>query len=375
MRWVLFVILSLSIVPRLHSQNALSIQLYPGLTITGAIGSSYIIQYVTNLSETNWQTLTTLILPSNPHLWMDTSCPATSQRFYRSISAPTTGMVLIPAGPFVMGDPFNDGSPDEKPTHSVYISAFLMDKYLVTKSLWDDVKTWSDVNGYTYDNAGLGKATNHPVHTVNWYDCVKWCNARSQKEGLAPCYYTDENFVTMYKSGQLAFPFVKWNANGYRLPTEAEWEKAARGGQNGRRFPLTNTISHVYANYISSTNYSYDIGPSRGNHPTYSTGGTPYSSPPGAFAANGYGLFDMAGNMYQWCWDWSEQNWYQDPRANQDDTRGPTPSVSGSRVQRGGAWGSYAISLRCAYRWNAIPASPPLIGNHNMVSFRCVRGL
>ncbi len=103
-----------------------------------------------------------------------------------------TGMSYIPPGPFQMGDTFlTDGSgATELPLHTVYVSAFFMDKYEVGRELWLDVFAWAIGNGYSL-SSGSFKSANHPVHTINWYDAVKWCNARSEKEGLSPCYYTD----------------------------------------------------------------------------------------------------------------------------------------------------------------------------------------
>jgi len=282
------------------------------------------------------------------------------------------GMALIPAGTFMMGDAFNDGNPSELPVHQVYVSAFYMDRYDVTKALWDSVYLWATNHGYSFDNAGLGKAPNHPVHTVNWYDAVKWCNARSEKEGLTPCYYTSAGRTTVYQSGQidLANSCVKWTANGYRLPTEAEWEKAVRGGANGHRFPWTNTdtISHSQANYYSSSRYSYDISPTRGYHPAFNDGVPTYTSPVGYFPPNGYGLYDMVGNIWQWCWDRVDGKWYSQPGATQKDTRGP--DVGHVRVMRGGSFHRFALNCRCANR--SLAGDSPDFA-FLVFGFRCVR--
>jgi formylglycine-generating enzyme required for sulfatase activity len=172
-----------------------------------------------------------------------------------------------------------------------------MDVTETTKSQWDNVYIWAIANGYTFDNAGKGKAENHPVHTVNWYDCMKWCNARSEREGLTPCYTVEE---VVYRQGQ-STPDCDFETTGYRLATRIEWEYAARGGLVGQRFPWGNTITHSQANYSSSTNNVYDISPTRGYHPDYITGlDYPYSAPAGSFSPNGYGLYDMAGNSIEY---------------------------------------------------------------------------
>jgi len=275
---------------------------------------------------------------------------STNVFFRLTASDAPPGMVLIPAGLFTMGDTL-DGDSGALPLHTNQVSAFYMDKNLVTKALWDQVKGWNGGNGYSYDYPGSGKAANHPVHSVDWYDVVKWCNARSQMEGRMPVYYTDAALTQVYKTGQVA-PYVKWGAAGYRLPTEAEWEKAARGGASGQGFPWsgTNNITHSMANYYSDAGYAYDVSPTRGYHPTFATNGTPYTSPVGYFAPNGYGLYDMAGNVWEWCWDWYGSY----SSGSQTDPRGP---ASGSgRVDRGGSWDGDAFYCRAAYRYYYYPS-------------------
>ena len=233
------------------------------------------------------------------------------------------GMALIPAGPFQMGDARVAG-----PEHTVTVSAFAIDKWEVSIELWESVRAWGNVHRYDLV-AGGSFGAKHPVHTVSWFDVVKWCNARSEKEGKVPAYYEDGAMTLVYRSGNKVPAGVKWDA-GYRLPTEAEWEKAARGGVAGKLYPWgTDEISADLANYSASNK-----------------GGT---MPIGSYGANGYGLYDMAGNVWEWTWDW-----YGDyAQTAQTDPRGP--SSGSGRVIRGGGWGINAEYCRVAYRINGSP--------------------
>jgi formylglycine-generating enzyme required for sulfatase activity len=271
------------------------------------------------------------------------------------VATPPPGMMLIPAGEFTMGNSIaaDTDIADAAPVTTT-VSAFYMDVNEVTLSQWQTVQQWATlVGGYTDLAAGSGKGPNHPVQTVTWYDCVKWCNARSEREGKMPVYYTDDEQTQVYRTGNVNVTNlqVKWTENGYRLPTEAESERAARGGLPGKRFPWGDTISQKQANYSGSTgSYVYDQGPN-GYNAIGNVGGTsPATSPVGSFAANGYGLNDMAGNVLEWCWDW-----YESPYAGGSDPRGPT---SGSlRVLRGGSWNYGAFIARCADRGISAPTN------------------
>lgn len=274
------------------------------------------------------------------------------------------GMVLIPSGIFEMGDSFDEWNANERPVHSVYLSAFYMGVTPVTKAQWDEVHLWAVSNGYVDLPVGDGKGPDHPVHSVNWFDAVKWLNAWSEKEELTPVYRAgDEAFRT--GGGE---PTIDYSADGYRLPTEAEWEKAARGGLNGRRFPWGDTISHHQANYYANgSEYSYDTSPYTDwtIHPTYRDGTFPFTSPVASFAPNGYGLYDMAGNVWEMCNDWWGRTY--DNHFLVTDPRGPSSSTA--RMKRGGNWMAPAVITRVAFRSNMYPDT-----SDTVTGFRPVRG-
>ncbi len=325
--------------------------------------TNYVLQTVTDLSSTNWLTARTAFAVNAAEV-----TNAAPSGFFRLMPTTTpAGMALIPAGWFVMGDTL-DGESDAIPTN-VYVSAFVMDVNLVTYGLWTNVYAYAADHGYNFVAAGLngGTGTNYPVARVDWFDCVKWCNARSQQAGLTPCYYTDAGFTQVFTNGDNGTTvYQNLTVNGYRLPTEAEWEKAARGGGIGLRFPWGNLIRTNQASYSPFTSgFSYDLGPGNSWPPLSPGAPDIFVCPVGSFDVNGYGLYDMAGNVTEWCWDL-----YGTPYGQPTTTNPTGPASGGHRVIRGGAYGGFADLARCA---NRVSYDPSNGGPGN--GFRCVRGL
>jgi formylglycine-generating enzyme len=256
-------------------------------------------------------------------------------------------MVVVTGGTFQMGGTV--GASDEMPVHSVTIASFYMDKTEITYEKWMDVRDWGLTHGYddlpTGSNGSNSGGSNNPVTDINWYDILKWCNARSEMDRLTPVYCMDNTLSNSYRTGRLdlASDAVKWTANGYRLPTEAEWEFAAQGGtkSQGYKYSGSNTIDDV-AWYFDNSGVN--------THPVATK------------APNELGLYDMSGNVWEWCWDW--YGFYTD--SPQTDPKGPTSGTF--RVTRGGSFTYTAAGCRLANRDLNYPSH-----RNAVIGFRCVQ--
>ncbi len=253
-------------------------------------------------------------------------------------------MVYIPGGSFIMGDTRGVGEDEELPTHNVILNSFYMGVCEVTQAEYQTIMGSNPALGH-------GVGDDYPVYNVNWYSAIKYCNLRSMDEGFTPVYTilgstnpADWGTVPDYAYNET------WNAaiydmsaNGYRLPTEAEWEYAARGASN-------------YPDYLySGSDESYAVAWDN----TISEG---CSHPVGDRSPNALGLYDMSGNVFEWCWDWYSTQYYSNsPSSN------PTGANSGTdRVMRGGSWFHNSYCSRVAYRYFGYRI-------HNFSGFRVCR--
>jgi formylglycine-generating enzyme required for sulfatase activity len=242
-------------------------------------------------------------------------------------ATPSPGFVRVEGGTFQMGS--NDGTDWEKPVHTVTVKSFNMAKYPVTQ------KEWTAVMG---SNPSEFKGDNLPVECVSWYDAVEYCNRLSEKEKLTPAYTIDKSQKDWHNTNE--GDDIKWtvrwnrNANGYRLLTETEWEYAAKGG-NG-----------------SPGNYTYSGSNNLDEVAWYFENSAGSTQEAGAKKPNGLGLYDMSGNVGEWCWDWFDEDYYRySPQID------PIGASSGSyRINRGSDWSGSAREARSAYRGYGIPS-------------------
>lgn len=295
----------------------------------------------------------------------------------------TAEFVPVAGGTFVMGDTL-DGLRDASP-HQVTLRPYSIGRHEVTLKLWDRITRWGHAHGYPDLPPGRAKGDDHPVYAITWHHAVMWCNARSEMEGRTPCYYEDAAQTRVMRSQEILLTArsVRWEADGYRLPTEAEWERAARGGLQGKRFPRGNEINHQDANYSGSRKGAPYDRSGRDGPPAAFINGLPHTAPVGSFAPNGFGLHDMAGNVLEWCWDFYDKHYgvpalsglesttiaVNPPPAAVvlDNPRGPELGISS--VARGGSWRHSAEDARCAFRYD-LPGAVPAAH----VGFRLVRG-
>ena len=254
---------------------------------------------------------------------------------------PTDVLVSVPSvAAFPMGWDDNDGYVDhEEPIHIVSLDAFRIGKYEVTYTLWDEVKTYADSRGYVINEGmmgdGAGRTPAHPATNMHWRDCIAWCNAYSEMEGLTPVYYTEDTLTQIYKDaswsggdGDISSDCIAWSANGFRLPTEAEWEYAAR---------YINGSSYVPGDEHAGFNLDEDVDACawfQAN--TYSN-----SKPVGQLQPNSLGLYDMSGNGAEWCWDWYQDDYYD----GSPGTNPHGPDTGLYKIYRGGAYSNDSTSM------------------------------
>ncbi len=264
-------------------------------------------------------------------------------------------MVKISGGTFDMGS--TTGDSDEEPVHSVTVSSFWMDSTEVTQKQYSDVMS-AAYSGYSSPSwsSSYGVGDNYPVYDVNWYDAVLYCNALTKAKGSSDTVYSYRSISgTPGNDCELSGLSIDLSKQGYRLPTEAEWEYACRAGTTTDYYwgdDTTEAAVKQYAWYEKNARDSYWTAPHAANNGT---------QPVAQKLPNAYGLYDMSGNVWEWCKDW-------DGDYSSGSATNPTGPSSGSyRVNRGGSWYSIALYLRSAGRIGNYPDRESSYGGFRVV--------
>ncbi|HNL37750.1 MAG TPA: SUMF1/EgtB/PvdO family nonheme iron enzyme [Saprospiraceae bacterium] len=268
--------------------------------------------------------------------------------------APAHNMLWVAGGTFLMGDQWGDEPANnaERPVHTVTLSGFYLDQTETTFEAYDAfcMATGRD----TLPSSGWGRGR-QPVFNVSWFDAVLYCNWRSVQERFTPVYTVDSSSIPWQVKAD-------WAANGYRLPTEAEWEFAARalnrqGGAKVRFATGRDSISPAEANYNPN-----DPAPKPWALPGTYRKRTLHAD---SLGVNSLGFRHLSGNVWEWCWDWFDKSWYAQSEGA-TDPRGP--DYGNFRICRGGSFGMPAAFCRAACRAWGAPAD-----RTSYVGFRVAR--
>jgi len=262
----------------------------------------------------------------NAILMLGNSSPHPKVQEKKTTNSRPGDMVFIKGDSFLMGGKDWESHSNEMPIHRVSLSDFYIGEFEVT---FEEYDIFCRATGRKQSSDHGWGRKRRPAVNINWFDAIEYCNWLSEQHHYEKVYTINVETVT-----------ANWEADGYRLPTEAEWEFAARSRGKDDKWAGTSSESELmyFANYWESGEKDED--------------GFPFTAPVKSFSGNDLGLHDMSGNVWEWCWDWYDDNYYK----KSEDAKNPKGAKKGTvRIRRGGSWALVPASLRCANRYYCDP--------------------